>query len=113
MAIQRLSLRLPALVLAFGLAACSRVTFLHDTLETAEIDGRTVTLSWMRLADGEYDIVAWADDKERLDAKTAREAVETLVARRCAMVGSSEDFTEDKPKPSFASGRHAFRYRCN
>jgi hypothetical protein len=100
------------IALVFSLSACSRLTFMHDQMTSVSIDGRNIVLSWVEMEDDQYDVVAWAEDKQRLDAKTARQAAQSFISSRCGLVWSADDFSEEKPRPTFVDGRHAFRYRC-
>jgi hypothetical protein len=98
-----------------ALTACE-TTWRRSTLHHVELDGREITVSWIRLQPEEVDIVAWepttfdwtqSPATRRLDRVTAARAADTVVDQLCG-----HGFVTSPTPGTFAEGHHAFRYRC-
>jgi hypothetical protein len=104
-----------ALSLALGLSGCANGFPRTDSVSHVEIDGRVVLVSWVWVGDDQVDLHASAEPPKdepnfaitapRLDAATARRAVENVVAWRCDAVAAG-------PAVAMPVGSFAFRYSC-
>ncbi|CAA7617752.1 hypothetical protein MTBLM5_230007 [Magnetospirillum sp. LM-5] len=99
-----------------GLGACSETTFRRSTLHHVQLDGREISVSWIRMQPEEVEVVAWeaktfewvqSPATQRLDRVTAARAAETVVDQLCW-----HGFTVAPTPGTYAEGHHAFRYRC-
>ena len=104
-----------ALGLTLAVSGCTNGFPRTDSVSHVEIDGRMVLVSWVWVGEDLVDLHAsseppkdepnFAISAPRLDAPTARRAVENVVAWRCDAVAAG-------PAVAMPVGGFAFRYSC-
>lgn len=103
-------------LLVAGLTAGCETTWRRSSLHHVWVEGRELTVSWIRLQPDEVEVVVWEQTAfqgietgavRRLDRPMAVRAAETVVAQVCG-----RSFQTEPVPATFAEGRHALRYRC-
>lgn len=104
------------LLAALAVAGCSETTWRRSTMEHVQVEGRELSVSWIRLQPDEVEVSVWEEPFFQGTAARGETVLPRPLARRAADVVAAERCPrgyDAAPTPGlWAEGHHAFRFRC-